>query len=90
MQPVAKTVQWIPLKKQQSVRFRDPITLERMVVSLLSSHQSTLGLPVQPAALSTCVGLSSSRVLETLISHETLSPVGETTSEQLLDFPYGP
>lgn len=40
-----------------------PMTFERSVVSLLSSHQSTLGLPVEPAALRTWVGLISSRSL---------------------------
>lgn len=56
--PVAKTVTCMSSMKQQSARFRVPITLLRMVASLLSSHQSTLGRPVQPAQFRTCVGLT--------------------------------
>jgi len=43
-----------------SHRLRVPTTLHRTVFSLLSSHQSTFGLPVTPAQLSTWVGLSRS------------------------------
>ena len=45
---------------QASARVSVPKTFVRMVSSLLLSHQSTLGLPVTPAALITWVGRTES------------------------------
>src|SRR4051812_21597112 len=79
MHPVAKTVMCMPRRKQQSARLRVPTTLERIVASLLSSHQSTLGRPVQPAQLRTCVGRTSSSWASTA-SRFSMRTVVEYTS----------
>lgn len=48
-----------PRSRHTSARVRVPTTLARIVSTLCVSHQSTLGRPVTPAALNTCVGLTS-------------------------------
>lgn len=48
----------MPCALVTSARLRQPITLARIVSIWCVSHQSTFGLPVTPAALSTCVGLT--------------------------------
>ena len=58
--PVAKFVQWMPRTSQASKRPRVPITFTRITSSLWSSHQSTLGRPVNPAQFKTWVGLKAS------------------------------
>ncbi|KAI7165353.1 hypothetical protein KC349_g180 [Hortaea werneckii] len=75
LHPVAITVQCILLFSHSSARISVPITFARIVSSLWSSHQSTLGRPVLPAQLMTCVGQISSRTLWTSIWFSMRTPV---------------
>mmetsp|Transcript_10106 Transcript_10106/g.43014 ORF Transcript_10106/g.43014 Transcript_10106/m.43014 type:complete len:249 (-) Transcript_10106:771-1517(-) len=55
MHPVAKLVTCTSLRSATSHKFKIPMTFARMVSVLWSSHQSTLGRPVTPAAHRMCV-----------------------------------
>ena len=65
MHPVPSNMHGSSLISQMSKRFRAPMTLSRKVSTLCVSHQSMLGRPVLPAALTIKLGFTSSISLET-------------------------
>jgi hypothetical protein len=69
---------WMPRCWQTSARVRQPITLALIVSTLWLSHQSTLGRPVTPAALSTCVGLTCKQKLGKVCTELSQSSVNWT------------